>query len=348
VKRAVLAALCVLAGCGGTHHKPAPPERSPFLGVVAEDTFQDDADDRRAAFERQARAGIGLVRQPFNWGLVERSPGHFDFSRIDAWVADAAHAGMHVLPILYGTPDSRSTAPTRGPIAHGAYPPADVEAFARFAAAAVHRYGPGGPFWRDHDGPPITAWQVWNEPNLPQFWASGPDPSAYARLLRAASAAIHRADPHARVVSAGLSQSSHGMPFERFLHGMYAAGAADAVDVVAVHPYAPDAAGTLRGTVAARLLVPARTPLWVTEFGWASGGPASRFTTDEQGQAERVREGVRLLTSRREGLNLAGIVYYDWRDRPPSADQSEFFGLHTGLLRLDGSAKPALAALSRP
>jgi polysaccharide biosynthesis protein PslG len=348
--RAAVAALCVLlAGCGGAEKKPKPPERSAFVGVVSEDTFEGDPGYRQRTLERQAAVGIGLVRQPFYWGLVETSRAHFDFSKLDAYVAAAGRERMRLLPVLFGAPDFRSSAPPPGSRARGTYPPSDPADFARYAEEVVRRYGPGGSFWERHDGLPITSWQIWNEPNLPVFWASGPDPAAYTRLLTAAAGAIHRADPRAQVVSAGLSQSRLGAPFESFLRGMYEAGAGDALDALAVHPYAPDAAGTVDVVRSARRLLRQlgrSDPIWVTELGWASGGPPSRFTTDEAGQAARVRAAVRALSERRSELGIAGIVYYDWRDKRPSPEQGDFFGLHTGLLRADGSAKPALGAFA--
>jgi hypothetical protein len=350
VTRAAIAALLVvLAGCGGAE-KPKPPERPAFVGVVSEDTFQGGPGYRRRTLERQAAAGIGLVRQPFYWSLVETSPAHFDFSKLDAYVAAAGRQRMRILPVLFGTPDFHSSEPPLDRRARGAYPPSDPADLARYAGELVRRYGPGGGFWKRHEGVPITSWQIWNEPNLPVFWASGPDPAAYTRLLTAAAGAIHRADPRAQVVSAGLSQSRHGTPFERFLRGMFAAGAGRALDAVAVHPYALDAAGTLDGVRRARRLLRQlgrSDPIWVTEFGWASGGPPSRFSSDEAGQATRIRAAVRALSEQRTELGIAEIVYYDWRDMRPSPDQRDFFGLHTGLLREDGSAKPALAALGK-
>lgn len=355
MRPAAVAALCLaVAGCGGTQQTPPhPPPRSPFVGVVSEDTYDGDATYRRRTFERQAEAGVGLVRQPFRWDLVETSPGRSDFAAIDAYVAAAARARMRILPILFGTPPFRSSAPRAGRRAGGAYPPERPADFARYAEAAARRYGPGGSFWTQHpDVPriPITAWQIWNEPNLPVFWASGPDPMAYTRLLLPAAEAIRRVDPRAEIVSAGLSQSRHGIPFERFARAMYADGAGQALDTLAVHPYASTASGTLAGVRLARRVLQdlgQRERIRVTEFGWASAGPSSRFTVGERGQATQIAAALSALAANRSRLGIAGVVYYDWRDKPPSAEQSDFFGLHTGLLRADGSAKPALAAFQR-
>jgi hypothetical protein len=53
---------------------------------------------------------------------------------------------------------------------------------------------------------------------------------------------------------------------------------------------------------------------------------------------------VRALVAERAQLKLERLVYFSWRDRPlqpPSHDQWPY---HTGLLRTDDSAKPALLA----
>ena len=89
-------------------------------------------------------------------------------------------------------------------------------------------------------------------------------------------------------------------------------------------------------------------PIWVTELGWASGGPPSAFTVGEQGQADRIRRVVRLLGERRLGLGLRGIVYYNWRDGKPYPPlYQDFFGLHTGLMDAANRPKPGLRAFRK-
>jgi Glycosyl hydrolase catalytic core len=224
---------------------------------------------------------------------------------------------------------------------------------ARFAAAPARRYGPGGTFWRSRpDLPPmpIRAWQVWNEPSLPQYWPTGPNAAEYVRMLRVVGAALKQEDPDADIVTAGLPDSRLGVPFDEYLPAMYEAGAGKAFDTLAVHPYASDAEGSLAAVERARSIARAHSddsPIWVTEIGWASGGPPSAFTVGEQGQADRISRVVRLLTERRGSLGLRGLVYYNWRDAVPyPPDFKDFFGLHTGLLALDGRPKPALAAFA--
>ena len=157
-------------------------------------------------------AGARVLRQSFSWSIIEREPGRYDFSLYDHFVANAARAGLGVLPILIDPPPFRSSRPATG-ARRGIYPPASNAEFAAFAQLLVRRYGPDGGFWRANPQlpqMPIRSWEVWNEPNLPQFWAAGPDPAAYAVMLKTVYAAIKAVDPGSRVISAGIDQQQPG------------------------------------------------------------------------------------------------------------------------------------------
>ena len=350
---AIAAAALTLSGCVGGEEEgngsaPALPPRTPpsFVGIVSEDLLAGDAAYRRRMLSRQASVGIGLVRQTFHWDRIERAPGRYYFGEYDSYVEALARHGMELLPILFSPPDFRAS----GDRARGTPPPDRAADLGAFAARLVERYGPRGSFWRERPRlrrRPIRAWQVWNEPNLPQYWPEGPDPGAYAELLRATADGIRRADPHAKVVSAGLSESRLGMPFRPFVTGMYEAGAGQAIDIFALHAFARSARGSLAAAESTRTLLDdldQHPQIWVTEFGWASGGPPSPFTTDEHGQADQVEAALRGLIERREELGLRGAVYYSWRDALVYEGGQDFFGLHTGLLDIAGRPKPALEA----
>jgi hypothetical protein len=287
-----------------------------------------------------------LIRQTFHWNQMETSPGRFQFGVYDDYMAALARARMRVLPILFDPPTFRS----RRGSARGIYPPRDPSTMAAFAATVARRYGPGGSFWRAHPGlpqVPIRAWQVWNEPSLPAYWASGPDPAAYTKLLRTVARGIRRVDPRAEVVSAGIPNSNLGVPFDEFVEGMEKAGLRSTRAVFAIHAFSADAEATVSAIADARKLLDAHddhAQIWVTEVGWASGGPSSPFTVGEDGQARRVGAVLRRLSEERRRLGVRGVVYYDWKDAPPYPGGKDFFGLHTGLLRLNDRAKPALEA----
>jgi len=347
---ACIGALSVASGGKGSTPAPTLAKAPPgFLGMVAEDAFGKPGRYRRTNLGRVRSAGAGLVRQTFDWARIERRPGRYDLRFYDGYVAALAERGLSVLPIVFNPPAFRSSAPAHG-AARGTYPPARPADMGRFAAVLARRYGPDGTLWRDNpDLPqvPVRSWQIWNEPNLPVYWPSGPDPAAYVRLLRATGAAIRRVDPHAEIVMAGLPESGLGMPLGRYLEGVYAAGGAGAFDTLALHLFGGDARTTLATARAARRLAAAngdRPGLWITELGWASGGPKSGFRVTEAEQAERLNSTLRALARHRRELRLRGVIYFNWRDSLPYAGGRDFFGLHTGLVDRDGTAKPALGA----
>ncbi|TMK98642.1 MAG: hypothetical protein E6G41_17890, partial [Actinobacteria bacterium] len=68
-------------------------------------------------------------------------------------------------------------------------PPKDPSTYGNFLRLAIARYGPFGTFWSEHPevAPiPIRDWQVWNEPNLSDYFSVQPFAKPYVRLLRAA------------------------------------------------------------------------------------------------------------------------------------------------------------------
>ena len=150
-------------------------------------------------------------------------------------------------------------------------------------------------------------------------------------------------------MSAGLNDSELGLKLVPFLQGMYAAGARDSFDRLAVHPYAPasdlvidqltEAVGELeRAGDDARLLV--------TELGWATGSPAERaLVVGEAGQAALIRSTTSRLARLADGLRLDGMFYFNWRDAPPAPGARDHWGLHAASCARTHSPKPALEAL---
>jgi hypothetical protein len=324
-------------------HAAGPPD---FAGVQASDGA--DAPDparRRFAFAAQSFSRLRLVRVWFYWSEIEVAPDRFDFSRYDALIEDAARAGVRVLPVLIDPPWFRSSAPP-GPQA-GLYPPAQDAAMADFASVVVGRYGRAGAYWDGHPELPrlpVHAWQVWNEPNILPWWGPGPDAAGYARLLGAVAGGIRRCDAAAEVVAAGLPNSDAvGMHADEFVRGMLASGAHGAFDTLSLHPYGTTASNVVSQVESLRATAASfgeRAPIWVTEFGWATGGPATSLTVSRAAQADLVDDTVRSLHARRNELGVRGFVYYQWADAtPPPGWQSIWF--HVGLVDAQRQVKPA-------
>ncbi len=339
--------------------KPAPVASSistlppMFVGVASDDTFAGSSAYRQVALSAQRRNGIGLLRQLFDWQFVEPYADRFDFAQADAFVLDAARAGITVMPVLFGEPQWASARPP-GDTLHGAYPPRDPAQFAAYAAAVAQRYGPGGTLWTEHpEIPPLptTAYQVWNEPNLYLYWLPTPSAPRYAHLLHVAAAAIRAVQPGAQVLTAGMPDSKLGIPLLKYIDQLYKAGAAPDFDTVSVNAYSLTADDFMARLDDVRKVMASNhdraAGLWVTEFGWGDSGPRASFNVGPARQAKLVSDVVMRMGRARHTLRLGGFVYYNWTDLPPYPGRTDFWGLHTGLYRADGHPKPAAVALQR-
>jgi polysaccharide biosynthesis protein PslG len=325
--------------------------RGGFVGVGGGDSFGNRV-NAECILGLQAGSGVGFLRHAFDWTYIEPAPGRYDFSQEDWWVAATARKRIRLLPVLFGAPSfyvRRHAASTS--------PPSNRAAFGNYAAAVVRRYGPNGSFWAENpDVPklPIRSWQVWNEPNLRQYWYPRPNPAAYVKLLKAAYKGIKGVDPHAEVLTAGLPDSKQGgaMRFTKFVTGMYRAGGKSAFDALAPNAYATTARGVIERIGRIRALMrkfgDRRAAIWVTEVGWGTGGPKNRFNIGSKRQATEIAKLLRGLYRARHKYKVRGVVYYGWQDKPPYAPKfKDMWGLHTGLFTLKGKPKPGYRAFAR-
>jgi Beta-galactosidase len=347
---AVLALVAVLAALLALPPLASAKVPRDFVGITAEDVFAGDAAYRQRNLESQARLGIGLIRQTFDWSTIERSRGSYDFSYHDEFVASAAEHGIAVLPILFRAPAFYAR---KHPNGWACAPPVQTP-FVAFARALVRRYGPRGTLWKERPGLrklPLRSWQVWNEPNLQQYWCGRPNAKQYAAMLRAVGGAIKREDRKADIVTAGLPPSELGgaVRIGRYIRQLYSAGAARHFDTLALNSYATDhkELGSLlrsvRGLMNRR--GDRRARIWITELGWGDRGPRHRFIVGERGQANRISKSLALIRKQRRRLRLRGVVYYSWRDGAPYApNYDDLWGLHTGLLDRNGTPKKAFHA----
>jgi polysaccharide biosynthesis protein PslG len=238
--------LLLLVGCGrdnpavGSAATPRPtdlgflpPEQmieffdSPEYGIHLSQWWQLEALDRDLDLTREM--GFGWVKQKFAWRDIEgQVKGEYDWYRPDYIVNAVEHAGLKLVVRIDRQP-LWSVATLPGPEITENQPPVDLQDFADFCGELAGRY-------RGR----ITAYQVWNEPNLRREWGEKtPDPVAYTALLRDCYLAIKTADPDAIVISAGLAptgdQPPVAVPDTEFLQGMYEAGAGAYFDVLGVN-----------------------------------------------------------------------------------------------------------------
>ncbi len=256
--------------------------RSDRLGI----TFISFIDNLGAERYRNALIlGAGWNRWPLYWDRVESQPSNYDWLDYDKLVAGDIRNGLGTNAILLGRPgfwqDGDSVTNLFVPIyANGTDSAETDEAinpdnpWARFVHYAVTRYRPGGVLAQHNgftEGQGIRVWEVWNEPDIPQFWNGGPE--AYARLLKTAAIVIKNVDPQARIVFGGLLYASDQSFLTRVLRIFHDDPLRDRYnwffDIMAVHSYDdPWRSGWLTKVVqdTFKSFQIAR-PVWVNETG---------------------------------------------------------------------------------
>jgi polysaccharide biosynthesis protein PslG len=344
------AAAAALGATPAVAQAPAPPKGAPtdFVGMVSEDAFASPGSYRQGQLATEASFGVRVLRQTFDWAQIETAPGTYDFSYYDGFVGDAAREGISVLPILFHAPAFRARQS-----ANYSYPPTKYEDLGTFGAAVVNRYGSNGSFWNDHPAipkVPIRAVQIWNEPNLKAYWGGKPDAKQYAALLKAAYKPIKAASGSVEIVTAGMPESRIGVKLKTFIPAMYKAGAKKWFDTLAINPYGHTANAVIKNIKNVRQIMRKAhdsAKIWATELGWSDSGPSSPQRAGPAGQAKQVGKIVQLMVRNRRSLKIRGFVYFGWRDATPYAGGVDFWGLHTGLLTIDGTPKPAYAAFQQ-
>lgn len=338
---AMLALVLVIVPASGGSRGPKAPHR--FFGInLGAIPSASDAN-------RMARGGARFARLPFDWrALQPQQGGAYNWTGTDALVSNLAGAGMGTIPVLYGSPawlkDNYRKPPLR--------PAAARRGWRGLITAAVNRYGPAGDFWISHPTLPylpLRYWQVWNEPNLPGFFAPKASPKRYARLLHISAVALRKANPSVKVVLAGLPHTPGraGQMFSWvFLRKLYKAGAKGDFDVVAVHPFAfgvPGMADQLRKMRAVtRHHGQGHIPMWIDELGWSSGHQKwNPFAVGRKRQARYLRQSFKYVLAHRKSLGITRLEWVAWRDSPP-AKGCVFCS--AGLTNEHGQAKPAWRA----
>jgi hypothetical protein len=325
----------------------------PFFGVEADPVIGPvPVPMSQADFHRMRSARLGTLRLDFNWAVIEPTAGApRDWSYYDKVVGRAARAQVGILAVLVGSPQFAAESSAYAPMT-----PAGQASFKRFVGDVVRRYGHGGSFWRAHPRlprRPIPAYQVWNEPNYPPHWSDQVPSSApaYASLLKLIGGEIRRNDRRARIGLGGLlASSTRGPAGYRYLADLYRVkGIKRYFDAVAIHPYA-EGAGGVEGELSRirpvmRRYGDARTPVWISELGWATGGGNPYFSTTPAGQAARLRAAFRVVLRSRARYHVTKLIWFSWRDRVgPAARGWEFY---CGLFGVNGQAKPAWTAFRR-
>ena len=312
----------------------------PFMGVQFHAMWSDYTNAQRLeVLDKMAAAGVRWVRIDFGWAsFQENGPDAYSQWYIDRadFVVDAARArGINVLGTLWWTPAWANNGGGRADM------PTDPSQYGDFAGwMARHFKGR------------VAAWEIWNEPNLDDFFTG--TAAQYAQLLKAAYGPIKAGDPAAQVVLGGPAHND-----DTWLRKVYEAGAQGYFDVMSTHPYqgvadlAPETPddGTkwmLTHVSAVHQLMKeygdGDKKIWFTEFGWSSHANWAGISNWDRGVSLQEQGDYLVRTLKLVGERypyVTNVFWYNDRNRDSGNVRNDNYG----LLYRDLSPKPAYLML---
>lgn len=246
---------------------------NPKLGIHTRLTDEVEPRKIKRTLEMVREMGAPWMVEYFPWSYLEPVHGFYDWTHADLVVDHANRQGLTVIARLGLVPEW-----ARPRDSASSYLSADrYQDFGDFVYAFV-----------DHFKGRVAYIIVWNEPNLALEWGFQPiSPEGYTDLLKVAYRRAKEANPEVRVLAGALAPtlappgSEWGMDDLEYLRGMYAAGAADYFDILAVHAYGwvypaddppdPSVVNFRRTELVRQVMVEhgdAAKPIIITEGGW--------------------------------------------------------------------------------
>lgn len=308
------------------------------VGVATVSTMYSGT-DYTADSQHIANAGAQAIRIPAKWNLIQ--PGAkqaYTWTELDAAVAAARAAGLFILMNLEGPAPVWAQKPLANPFANG-NAPEDPDDFRDFAAAVAKRYSSR-----------VTAWEIWNEPNLSKYLIP-PTAAEYVPLLKAAYTGIRSTGSGQPVITGGTSSSREDTRDTTFISDMYSLGAASYFNGIGIHPYTfpygitqdpryGDGGGASVIYTARSLMVAngdAGKPIWITEYGFPTG------TTTHS--VSRATQSTNILDAINRANSLSWIAaFFIFNSQDLTSDTTIEDG-NFGLYDYAGDAKPVVAAL---
>ncbi len=273
------------------------PSLSPRKKAFVDNSFGFDIHDPVNHWPAERFGYWRMWDDNVDWSRVEPSPGSFDFSLLDQYVALAQLHNVKIVYVLGNTPNWASSDPNRVGTeqAPGATaPPVQLQDWQTFVQTVATRYKGR-----------IAAYEVWNEANLSGYWTGSV--SDMLLLAQSAFSIIKHVDPGAVVLAPSVVAGSGLDWMTRFLSN----GGASFCDAIAYHLYDtaqfPEQAVQFYNQVLA-IAQQWGKDVWDTEVGW---GPWGTFS-DTDAAAFLARTFI-LQTA----VGVTHIVWYAWDDRGP-------------------------------
>ena len=325
------------------------------LGMVVNAPGAADAARARAIYEQAASTGIGRTNAYMFWNLVEPEPGRFDWSSTDAAMSLSRDSGLSVT-LFFSLVNGASLGPFPEWMGEPDLASVDPGRLAAVLDAALSRYGPVDSL--------IIAGQAEE-----RFRYSDSDARAYQELFGRVYSEIKERHPGVLV---GSAYSLHGI-----INKDLARVVGDEGDFVAFTYFPTDSLNEVsrtpseaRADLDLALELAGARPAAFFEVGWSTSGFVGGSEAD---QAAFAAELLDFYGQNRGSLEF--VTWYRQYDRPEGscsfspelgegqvslggapglggsehvAERLGHYVCASGLLREDGSPKPAWAAFAGP
>lgn len=269
--------------------------------------------------DKAQSAGVQWSREVFLWEHIEFTEGNFDFSGYDEIVQDANSRNINILGVLaYSTPW----------LNYGNAPSNEnhFEKFANYAYTVMNRYKNS-----------IKYWEVWNEPDLAEYWQPEPSPYDYTQLLKHTYNKAKSISSDIKILGFGSDPGNLD-----FINEMFLNDALIYMDIFSIHPYSypipfeisyqNQTINSIKNKMTAQ---GKEIPFWTTEMGFPTF--PNNSSVQEVQANHLVRSYITLLSK-----GVQNIFWYALINDPEAEDYESQFG----LLNSDLTEKTAFSAYS--
>lgn len=292
-----------------------------------------------AALDRRlsgiADTGAKRIRFDVQWRYIEAERGVYRWSEPDEVMSAVLRHSLQPLIIITYAPNWAKNPACSSDLCG----PAEAATYARFASTVVQHYRSLYPATH-------LDIELWNEANIPEYFAPAANPGLYVQMLCQGYSAVKAVDPNAVVITSGSAPSAtEGNRFAPidWLRELYNHGAQGCFDHVGHHPYTwprhplaepYDAWGRMSEMhTIMKAHGDGQKQIWLTEYGYPTGPQSYDKRISEQTMVEYMTAAIEAYKS----YPWAGpMFWYTYQD-----GGGDNFEGHFGLRRADGQPKAA-------